>query len=279
LLAKYNEAARPLAGGMSLIPLMKLRLTAPSHIIDIAHLRSLSKIEAKDGYTVIGATTRYVDILSHNSVIEKIPILADALSHIGDTQVRNVGTIGGNLAEADPSGDVIPVAIALNSEIVCRGSKGERTVPASNLVAGPYSTVLEPDELITELRIPTPQRDSASAYLKLERRAGDMAIASVAAQASLDKSGRCTALRLAFGGIASTPVVPKHTETFLIGKPLEEEVVQLAMKEVERDLQNVDFWSDIKAPAWYRSDVVPALFSKALKKVVERLAFRMSRNG
>src|SRR5215210_606725 len=150
LLGQYGEDARLLAGGASLIPLMKLRLANPTHLIDIGRLSDLVGVRRENGSFVVGALTRHVDLERHAELRAALPIAHDAASHIGDTQVRNMGTIGGSLAECDPAGDWAPVLLALDGAVRVRGSQGARTIPAAELFVDAYTTALRPDDVLTE---------------------------------------------------------------------------------------------------------------------------------
>src|SRR5919199_1421027 len=172
LLSQYGEDARPLAGGQSLIPLMKLRVANPTVLVDLNRLPGLDYVERRNGTLALGALARHADVEAAAAVRAALPIMLDAARVVGDAQVRNLGTVAGALAEADPGGDWGPVLLALNGEVQCQGPRGERTIAAADLFADYFTTTLEPTELITEIRVPAPPANSGGAYLKLGRRAG-----------------------------------------------------------------------------------------------------------
>src|SRR5262245_34972257 len=182
LVTRHGEDAKLLAGGQSLVPMMKLRVARPKYLIDIHRIADLSYIREEVGQIRVGAMTRHVEIEESPLLREKNPILSEAASKIGDAQVRNRGTIGGGLVEADPAGDYGPVVLALNVELKCVGPKGERIIATQDFFTFAYTTALEGDEILTEVRLPVPDRNSAGVYAKLERAAGEFALPSTPAQ-------------------------------------------------------------------------------------------------
>jgi carbon-monoxide dehydrogenase medium subunit len=198
-LASGGEGARALAGGHSLIPLMKLRLAAPSLLVDLSRIEGLSYIR-EDGDTIaIGALTRHVEIERSEPLARRCPLLAETASHVGDAQVRNRGTIGGSLAHADPHGDFPAAIVALDGELVAAGSGGTRTIRAREFFRDYLTTALEPGELVTELRVPALD-GAGSAYEKFTRRAQDWAVVACAAIVRGQRE------IVAWNGVASTPV-------------------------------------------------------------------------
>ena len=200
LLSKYGEEASVLAGGQSLIPLMKLRLANPKYLIHLGGIQGLSTIEEQDGMIAFGALTRHAEVEESALVKAKLPMMHDAVSMIGDVQIRNLGTIGGSLAQADPAGDMAPVLLALGAQVNTLSSSGKRTLKIQELIVDAYSTDLGEDEVVTQVRVPVPQQGSGGAYLKFERRAGDFAVASVGVQISLQKEGTCSEIAVGAGG-------------------------------------------------------------------------------
>lgn len=270
LLTTYGEEGRSLAGGMSLIPLMKLRLVSPAHLIDIGRLAELSKIERRDNCVALGAVVRYAQIEESRWLVDTFPLLAEAVSVIGDVQVRNAGTVGGNLAHADPAGDLAPAALALNASVVCRSAKGIRTVAADAFFQAPYTTALEPNELVTEVEIPFPGNRSGGAHLKLERRWGDFGNAIASVQLELRKDGRCRKAGIAIGAVGEVPLRIKSAEGVLIGERPEREAVRAAAEEVRKAVETIEPLSDLKAPAEYRREVIQVIFKRALALALER---------
>jgi carbon-monoxide dehydrogenase medium subunit len=205
LLQKHGADAKILAGGQSLIPLMKLRLAAPKHVIDMNGIRDLAYIRESDGYLTIGALTREADLDSSDLLRKKYPIIADTAAVIGDPLVRNMATVGGNLAHADPANDHPATMLALGTEIVAVGPKGSRKIPLTSFFTGLFTTALQPDEILTELRIPSPPPRSGGAYLKVERKVGDFAAAAVAAQVTLDASNNVQRVGIGLTNVGQTP--------------------------------------------------------------------------
>ena len=177
LLSKYGEEASVLAGGQSLIPLMKLRLASPKYLIYLGGIQGLSTIEEQDGMISFGALTLHAEVEESSLVKSKLPMMHDAVSMIGDVQIRNLGTIGGSLVHADPTGDMAPALLALGARVNTLSSSGKRTLRIHELIVDAYSTDLGEDEVVTQVLVPIPQKGSGGVYLKFERRAGDFAVA------------------------------------------------------------------------------------------------------
>lgn len=267
LLSQHGEEAKLLAGGQSLIPLMKLRLANPHYVVDIGRLQGLAYVREEDGSLTIGALTCHVDVLESPFVRQRFSLMADALGVIGDCQVRNWGTVGGALAEADPAGDWGPVALALNSRIRCVGPKGERVLGADTFFVDAYTTQLAADELITEVAFPLPAQGTTGAYLKLERRAGDFAVVSVAVQLSLDQRGICHSAAVALGAAGLTPIKVVEAEAFLSGKEIRPDVIEEAAVRVSQAAQPLP---DIRGSEEYKRAAARALFKRAVEIVVRR---------
>src|SRR5215469_11079189 len=190
-LHQYGEDAKILSGGQSLIPMMKFRLARPAYLIDINRISGLSYIREEDGYLKIGGLTREADLEASPLIHAKYPILADTSRVIADPQIRNMATVAGNLAHGDPANDHPATMLALGAEIVASGPNGERVLPIDGFFVTLFTTQLEHDEIVTEIRIPAPPARSGGAYFKLERKVGDFATAAVAAQVTLDDKGAC----------------------------------------------------------------------------------------
>ena len=192
LLQQHGDEAKILSGGHSLIPMMKLRLATPSHIIDINGISGLEYIKESDGYLKIGALTREVELEDSDLIRAKYLIILDTTKMIADPQVRNLATIGGNLAHGDPANDHPATMIALNAQVVVTGPKGERIIPIDEFFINIFTTALQPDEILTEIQIPIPPSSrSGGAYFKLERKVGDFATVGVAVQVTLDGKEIC----------------------------------------------------------------------------------------
>ncbi len=256
-----------LAGGQSLIPLLKLRLADPGVLVDIGRIPGLSAIEEDDEALRIGATARHRDLDSSEIVRREYPLLADVPKGLGDPQVRNLGTIGGSLAHADPAGDWGTALLAFDASVVATGPKGGRTIPIDDFFVDTFSTALQSTELLTEIRVPKPEPRSGGAYKKLKRKTGDFAIVSVAAQLTLDPSGAISKARISLGAVGATPLRARRAEASLGGKmpvpPAFEEAGRLAAEESQPG-------SDLHGSESYKRAMVSILTRRALETAVER---------
>jgi carbon-monoxide dehydrogenase medium subunit len=267
LLSRFGEDARVLAGGQSLIPLMKLRLASPSHLIDIGRIAELCRIAEATGELSIGALATHANVLESSLVRGHSPLIADAARVIGDHQVRNWGTVGGALAHADPAGDWGAVALALKARLRCVSPRGERLLDADGFFTDAYATQLAPDELITEVIFPTPKQPAAGAYLKLERRAGDFAVVSVGVQLALDDNCICHEAAIALAAAGPTPVQARDAAGFLCGKELRAAVIDEAAQRVAAEAEP---WADIRGSEEYKRAAAAALFKQAMTIALKR---------
>jgi carbon-monoxide dehydrogenase medium subunit len=267
LLARHGEDARVLAGGMSLLPLMKLRLSAPRFLIDIKRVSGLSGIRAQDGRLVFGALTRHVEIEESSTVKARLPIMAEAAASIGDVQVRNWGTIGGALAHADPAGDWSPTLLALDGRVTCVGPRGERTLSVEELETGAYTTSLAADEIVTEVIVPLPAPSSGGAYVKFERKAGDFAVASAAVQVTLDQSGACQTVGVGLGAVGLTAIRPHAAESLLTGRQPTDGLVKEAAEAVRAA---TECFEDTRGTVEYKRHLIGVLFARAFDAAVRR---------
>jgi len=217
-LVKHGQEAKVLAGGHSLIPLMKLRLSTPSFLVDIGRIGNLSYIREEDGHIAIGALTTHHDIEFSDLLKNKLRLLTSAASQIGDPQVRNRGTIGGAAAHADPNGDFPACLLALDAELKAVGPKGERTIAARDFFVDTFTTSLEPNEILREIRIATPPPGSKGTYLKFSRRSQDWAIVAVAAQVRVT-GHEVTQVAVGLTGMGSRPIRATGVEQALRGLP------------------------------------------------------------
>jgi aerobic carbon-monoxide dehydrogenase medium subunit len=273
LLSQYGDEARALAGGQSLIPLMKLRLSTPGVLVDLNPISGLEYVSQSDGWLALGALARHADVAGSELVRSRVPMIHDAVLLVGDAQVRNLGTVAGALAEADPGGDWGPIILALDGEVTCMGPSGQRVVSATDFFTDYYTTVLEPVELISEVRLRMPEPGSAGAYLKLERRAGDFAVVGAAVQLTLDSTGRCERVGIGLTGVAATPLKATAAEAVLIGSELETAAIDEAAQRID---EIIDPASDTRAPAEYRREMIGVYFRRALAKARERATGRIS---
>jgi carbon-monoxide dehydrogenase medium subunit len=230
LLREHGEDAKILAGGQSLIPLMKLRLMSARYLVDINHIPKLSYIKEEKDIIKIGALTRHAEIGTSKLMKSKLPIMLDAASVVADPIVRNVGTIGGALAHADPSGDWGAIVLALGAELVAVGPRGERRIKAGEFFVDTFTTRLGPTEILTGIRIPSPRKKSGGAYLKLERKVGDFAIVGVADQVTLGDGGICAREGIGLAGAGPKPIKATLAEKALIGKRMNDESIKKAAK-------------------------------------------------
>ena len=219
LLVQYGDDAKILSGGQSLIPLMKLRLASPQHIIDINRVPGLEYVREDQGVLRLGALARESDLDESDLVRMRYPILHDTSRVIADPLVRNLATVCGNLAHADPANDHPATMLALGAEVVAVGPGGERRLPISTFFVGPFTTALAPGEVLTEIRIPAPGPRSGGAYQKLERKVGDFMTAGTAAvQVTLAADGTCERVGIGLTNVGGTPIQATRAEAFLRGK-------------------------------------------------------------
>jgi aerobic carbon-monoxide dehydrogenase medium subunit len=267
LLENSGSDSKILAGGQSLIPIMKLRLGTPSRLIDINNIQELSYLRESEGYLRIGALTRMVDLETSELVMKKYPIIHDAASHIADPTVRNMGTAGGNVSHADPANDLPAVMVALGAEFVATGSSGSRTIEAKDFFVDTFTTALKHEEILTEIRVPMYAMGMGGAYLKLEKRVGDYAIAGVAAQISLDNDGNCTRAGIGLTAVGTLVIEAEEAEKSLAGKKLTDEAIAQAAKLASEASQPT---SDLRGPAEYKQEMVKVLTNRALKRAYLR---------
>lgn len=267
LLQQHGEDAKILAGGHSLIPLMKLRLATPAYLIDINRIAGLAYIKEEGGYLRIGALTREADLEASELVRTRYPLLADTARVIADPLVRNLATVGGNLAHADPANDHPATMLAYGAELVATGPAGERVIPITDFFVGLFTTALAHDEILTEIRIPAPPPHSGGAYLKLERKVGDYATAGVAVQLTLDGAGACQYVGIGLTAVGDMPIKATRAEDALRGRPLDDASIRAAAQIASEEC---DPTSDLRGPAEYKRAMVRELTRRALAKARER---------
>ena len=259
MLSQLGGEAKLLAGGQSLIPLMKLRFANPGHLIDLNFISGTSFIKEEDGRLRFGAMTRHAEI-EDSSAAKKIPILHDCAAGIADVQVRNRGTIGGSLAEADPSGDWATVLMTLHTELHCLGNQGERTVPIEEFIKDAYTTALAHDELVREITVRKPSPNSGGAYLAFKRCAPVYPTASAAVQLTMEGE-TCREARIVLGCVGLTPIRAKQAESALRGAAVNEKSVSAA---VEAARTASDPQPDMRGSAEYKHTLVGALVKRAI---------------
>jgi carbon-monoxide dehydrogenase medium subunit len=229
LLAKHGDSARLLAGGHSLIPLMKLRLAQPGHVVDLRRVTALRGVRRDGGVLVIRAMTTYAELVANPEVRDAAPIIVDAASRVGDPQVRNRGTIGGSLAHADPGADLPSVILALDASLVLAGPNGTRAVSADDFFVDMYTTALAPNELLTEIRVPLPAARAGGAYAKHPHPATRFAVVGVATTLELERmSDRVQRVRVAVTGFGGKPLRGIAAEEALVGSTLDAHAISSA---------------------------------------------------
>jgi aerobic carbon-monoxide dehydrogenase medium subunit len=268
LLEKHGEEGKLLAGGHSLIPAMKLRLSSPATLIDLGTVPGLRGIRADGRDLVIGALTIHADVASSDLVREHLPGLADAAYVIGDMQVRNRGTIGGSVAHADPAADFPVILTALNASFIVQSSSGSRTIGVDNFFTDFFTTAMAPNEILTEIRIPIPGHGSGTAYAKLPHPASGYVVVSAGVLIT-QSSGSCASARIAVGGLGSGPSRAVAAEAELKGKSLTPEVINAA---AAKAAEGTDPTEDSYASAEYKRHVATVYARKAIEAAVQRAA-------
>jgi aerobic carbon-monoxide dehydrogenase medium subunit len=262
-----DGSAKLLAGGHSLIPLMKLRLTTPKHVVDLKKVTGLSGVREEGGTIVIGALTTHYMIESNASLKTKCPLLTEAAAMIGDPQVRNWGTIGGSLAHADPAADWPAVVLALGAELVATGARGKRTIKADDFFKGLMTTALGADEILTEVRIPVPAAGAGTAYLKHPHPASRFAVVGVAAVLTVS-GGKCERASVAVTGAPSKVTRAKGVEAALAGKPLDAQTIAAA---AEKAADGIDASADLQGSVEYKQHLVRVYTRRALEAAASRV--------
>ncbi len=271
LLARHGDAAKVLSGGMSLLPVLKLRLGAVEHLVDIGRIPGLDYIREEGGNLRIGGATRQVALERSELIEAKYPILRDAVALIADPLVRNRATVGGNLANGDPANDLPAIMIALGATLVARGPQGERGIAANQFYKGIFSTALAPDEILVEIRVPIPPARSGGAYLKLKRKVGDFAAAAAAVQLTLDAKGGIERAAIALTNAGPTPIEAADAAKYLAGKALDEKIVaETSRLAAAKSAPSADRRGSVE----YKQAMARVLVGRALRKAVERAGGR-----
>ncbi len=281
-LKEHPGEAKILAGGMSLIPLMKLRLASPTYLVDINRVQGLEYVEESEdrGALLIGSLTRHHSLESSPLVKDRVPLLAEAAACIGDPQVRNFGTLGGALAHSDPSGDLGATMLALRGEVRVLGPTGERSLRIDDFLLDTFTTALKDDDLITRVSVPIPRLGSGGAYLKLERKAGDFATVGVAAQVTVEErrdGSYCT-----YAGIGLAALGPKNlraaqAEERLVGRKLTEESILEAASAAAKESSPTD--DPLRGSAKYKREMAGLFTRRALALAASRAKRRGGRGA
>jgi carbon-monoxide dehydrogenase medium subunit len=268
LLQQYGDDAKVLAGGHSLIPAMKLRLSQPGHLVDIGRVDGLSYVREEGNAIVVGALTTYATMARSELLARDFAIIPEAIDLIADQQVRNRGTIGGSISHADPAGDLPAVILALKAEIVAQGPNGTRTIPIDDFLIGTFTTALEPTEIVTAIRFPIPPAHTGSAYEKLANRASHYAVVGCAAVVTLGGDGTCTSASVAITGAATEIMRASGVESALVGKKLDEATIAEAAAHAPEGLE---FISDIHGSETYRRQMSSVITRRAIARALERV--------
>jgi len=267
LLGRYGDEAKVLSGSQSLIPLMKLRLAQPAHVVDLRKVDGLTGVREVQGAIQIGALTTHATLAKSELLRAKLPMAAEAAGQIGDAQVRNLGTIGGSLAHADPSADWPAVLTALDASVVVAGPQGERTLKVEQLIVGPLTTVLESGEILTQVRIALPPARTAGAYEKLPHPASRFAVVGVAAEISLDARNTVQWSRIAITGLGSKVTRATGVERALQGKAADPAAIKSA---AARAAEGLELRADLSGSAAYKAQLAAVYTERAALRAVSR---------
>ena len=269
LLDRHGDDAKVLAGGQSLMPLLNMRLARPNIVVDINQIKELNYVRASDGGIAIGAIARQRVLQTEKLIAERVPILQEAAYYIAHPQIRSRGTICGSIAHADPAAELPALALALDARMTLASAKGARTVAAEAFFQSFFTTALEANEILTEVRFPAPPEDSAWSVLEISRRHGDFAIAGIIAGLTLDPNRQAiTRARLVYFGVGATPVRVTAAEEALIGQAALEAAFEAAAQSAK---QGIDPSNDIHATEEYRRALTATLTKRALRAALQKL--------
>jgi|SRR5688572_11447127 len=271
LLQRHGDQAKVLSGGQSLLPLLKLRLGAAEHLVDIGRIPGLEYIKEDGGFLKIGGRTRESMLERSDIIKSKYPILHDTARVIADPLVRNRATVGGNLAHADPANDHPATMLALGAEVVATGPRGERTIPIAEFFTGLFSTALGPDEILTEIRIPIPLPKSGGAYVKLERKVGDFATAAAAAQITLGPGGEVERAGIGLTAAGPMPIKATDAERFLVKQRPDAATIAEAARLAGAAASPT---ADRRGSVEYKREMARVLTARALTRAIERAGGR-----
>ena len=267
LLTRYGDDAKILAGGQSLIPMMKLRIASPRFLIDVNRIESLGGLRRDGDRLQVGALCRHAEVANSPLVREHLPIMTDAADLTADVQVRNRGTVGGSLAHADPAGDWPTALFALDTEITITGPRGSRTLPLAEFIVDAYTTTLGPGEMLTAISVPFSQGPCGGAYLKFEKRAGDFAVASVGIQLEADEGGTIRRAAISLGAVGASPIRAIAAEDVL----RETSAPRPAVDEAERLVREAaQPFEDTRGSIEYKRHLAGVLFRRALAVAMDR---------
>ncbi|HTX79348.1 MAG TPA: xanthine dehydrogenase family protein subunit M [Longilinea sp.] len=262
-----NEDAKILAGGQSLLPMMKFRLASPGLLIDINRISGLEYIREDGGFLKLGALTREAELDASDLIHTRYQLLADTCRQIADPTVRNMATIGGNLSHADPANDHPAAMLAYGAQVVASGPQGSRVIPIAEFFVGPFESALAHNELLTEIRLPMTMRGDVGAYYKIERRVGDFAVAGVAVQLHLDDQKMCTKAGIGLTNVGLTPIKALEAEKCLVGRRLDEAVIHEAAHLAG---EAADPQDDQRGSVEYKRSLIRSATVRALRSALSR---------
>jgi carbon-monoxide dehydrogenase medium subunit len=266
LLAEHGDEAKLLAGGQSLIPAMRFRLALPAVLIDLNNIDGLGYVREENGHLAIGAMTRESALEESAVVHNKYALLADVAQVIADPIVRNMATVGGNIAHSDPANDHPAVMLAYGAEVVAQGPNGTRTIAIDDFFTDLFENSLADNEILTEIRIPTPGANSGGGYVKIERKVGDYAVSAAAVQLTMD-GNTCTAARIGLTNVSAVPMRATNAEQALIGQTLTDEVIEAAGQAAAAEC---DPSPDLRGSEAYKRDLTRVVAKRAIRKAMER---------
>jgi CO/xanthine dehydrogenase FAD-binding subunit len=268
LKAEHGDEARFLAGGQSLIPAMNFRLARPAMLIDINHVPEIASVERSDRDIRLGAMTRYRTLERDGDFLKACPLFADALPHIAHIQIRNRGTVGGNLSHADPASELPAIAVAMDARMRIKSARGERELGAADFFVGLLTTDIQSDEMLVEIAFQKPPPRSGSCFMELARRRGDFALAGVAAIVSLDDDDRVASVRLALCGVGETPVDASAAAGSLIGQACTEKAIETVAADVQKTIAPA---GNVHASPDYQRHIAGVLTRRAIAAAHERV--------
>ncbi|MGB5404830.1 MAG: xanthine dehydrogenase family protein subunit M [Robiginitalea sp.] len=267
LVQSLGEEAKFMSGGHSLLPMMKLRFATPEHIIDISKIEGLSFIKEEGDLLKIGAMTTQTEMEYSDLLRSKYPIFSDAVKLTADPSVRNVGTLGGNIAHGDAANDQPALMLAMRATVIAHGAEGRRSIPIDDFFHGFYMTALEPADILVEIHIPKASKHSGGAYHKVERKVGDYATAGVAVYLELDDDGMCREIGIALTNVSAVPMRVERAEEMLRGKKITDELIDQVGVVASEDCEPT---SDLRGSEAYKRSLVNTITKRMLNKALER---------
>lgn len=275
LLARHGDEAKVLAGGQSLLPMMKLRIASPRYLVDVNGIEALAGLKRVGDRLVMGALCRHADIAASSLVRERLPIMWDAANLTADVQVRNRGTVAGSLAHADPAGDWPAALLALDTRVTIAGPNGVRETPLGEFIVDTYTTQLGTNEILTEVSVAIPPEPNGGAYVKFEKRAGDFAVASVGVQLELDEQEHCRSVAITLGALGPTPLRAGSAEALLRGQAVAGAISEDLLAEAARLVrESTEPFADTRGTVAYKRHLAGVLFRRACAVTVDRVCGR-----